>query len=95
MTEQLTISPVFKALTRPALIMGVDHDYMIYMSLLVVIAFIFSGSILSLLLVVPLYALGWVLCQIDPFIFKLIWVNASVGSTKNKVIWGCQSYAPF
>lgn len=93
--EALDISLFFKALSRPATIQGVDYDYFLIMLVSVVLAFIYTNNFLAFLLAAPLYLIGFVLCKIDPHIFRLLSVRASIGVVKNKRLWHCQSYAPF
>lgn len=92
--DQLDISPVFKALSRPAMMMGVDYDYILISGMIVMLAFIYTGNFLAFTLYFPLHLLGWILCRIDPFIFRLISARATVGAVKNKGLWQCQSYEP-
>jgi type IV secretion system protein VirB3 len=89
---QLHKAKVFKALSRPAMIMGVDYDYFYLSSLLVMLVFVYSENIGALFLFAPMHLVGWILCKIDPFIFKLISARASIGILKNKNFWGAQSY---
>lgn len=93
--ELLDISPVFNALTRHAKFMGVDYDYFLISGLVMILAFINSGNFLSFLLFLPLHLVGWILCKIDSHIFKLLSVKATVGTTRNKSFWHCQSYEVF
>jgi len=93
--DLLNISPIFKALARPSMIMGVDYDYFYIATLVVMLVFIYTDNFLAFALFLPLYLIGWVLCQIDPHIFKLISARASIGVIKNKKIWQCQSYEAF
>lgn len=93
--ELLDIAPVFNALTRNAKFMGVDYDYFLISGLVVVLAFINSGNFLALLLFFPLHLIGWILCKIDPHIFKLLSVKATIGTIRNKSLWRCQSYEVF
>ncbi len=95
MQHELLIHPVFKALSRPMSIMGVDYDYFFIVGLGVMLAFVFSGSFKAFLVLPPLHLLGWILCLIDRHIFRLLSVRAAIGLTRNTKLWGCQSYAPF
>jgi type IV secretion system protein VirB3 len=90
--DNLDISTVFKALSKPTSLMGVDYNYLAISSTVVVLLFIFTKSFFVLLLFLPLHLIGWILFQIDPHIFKIILVRAEIGMTRNKSLWGCQSY---
>lgn len=93
--ELLDIAPVFNALTRHAKFMGVDYDYFLISGLVVILAFINSGNFLAFLLFFPLHLVGWILCKIDPHIFRLLSVKASIGTVRNKSVWLCQSYEAY
>jgi type IV secretion system protein VirB3 len=93
--EALDLSIVFKALAKPATLMGVDYDYFLISGLVVMLVFITSDSFLAFLLFVPLHIAGWILCRMDPHIFRLLSVRASIGSVKNHSLWNCQSYEAF
>lgn len=90
--DPLHTSPVFNALSKPALIMGVDYDYFFISGILVMLVFIYSDNLLAFLLFFPLHLIGWVLAKIDPHIFRLLSVRATLGVVKNKSLWRCQSY---
>lgn len=92
MDDELDLSPLFLALTKPPMIMGVEHDFFIIAFFVVICVFIMSGNLLSLLAFIPLHAVGWLLTYIDPNIFKLLSVQAGLGMTRNKQFWGCESY---
>jgi type IV secretory pathway VirB3-like protein len=86
---------IFKALTKPAMFLGVDYDFFYIACLVVMLVFIFSDNFLALLIYFPLHFCGWLLCQIDPAIFKLLSIRANIGFIKNKSIWSCQSYEAY
>ena len=89
------ISMIYKALSKPAFIMGVDYDYFLISGTATMLAFIFTDKFLALLLFLPLHLIGWILCQLDPHIFRIISVRAMIGVTKNQSLWSCQSYDAF
>jgi len=91
---ELDIHPVFLALTKPPMIMGVVYDYCLISATLVMCGFILTKSFTSLLLFGPLHFLGWILTKLDPHIFKILSVRATLGSAPNKAFWGCESYEP-
>lgn len=95
MSEALSTSPVFRALTKPAMILGVLYDYFYLSGLLSLLVFIFSGNLLAWLVFLPLHLVGVLLCRLDPHIFTLLSVRASIGCNKNKNLWGHQSYEYF
>lgn len=88
-------SIVFKALLRSPTFFGVDYDYFLITLGAVVIIFIYANSFMSLLLYLPLHAIGFLLQLTDPHIFKLLSVRSAIGTIKNKALWKCQSYEPY
>ncbi len=93
--EALQLSIVFKALTRPPTLFGVDYDYALVEGMVVFLAFINTHNFLAFILIIPFHLIGYVLCKIDTHIFRIISVRASIGAVKNKKLWGCQSYESF
>ncbi len=88
MSEPLIISPVFRALTKPAMILGVLYDYFYLSGLISLIVFIYSGNLLAWLVFLPLHLIGVILCRIDQHIFSLLSVRANIGMVRNKNLWG-------
>lgn len=95
MQEPLWVSPLFKGLTKPHRLMGIDYDYFIVISLISVLAFILSNHFLLGFIFAPLHLLGLILGRIDPHIFRLLSIRALLGSTKHKAIFNCQYYEAF
>ena len=89
---QLEISMVFKALSRPIMFMGVDYNYFFIYGMFIMLVFIYSSNFIAFILIFPLHLSGWILSKIDPHIFKLLSVRATIGVVKNKFVWKCQSY---
>lgn len=93
--EPIVVSPLFQALSKPAQLWGVDYQFVLMSGMGVILVFIASNSLFSLLLFLPLHVLGWILGQVDRHIFKLISVRAQIGRTPNSGHWGGQSYDAF
>ena len=93
--DRLLISPLFVALTKPAMIMGVTLDYFGICAMIALCGFIVTSSALYLLLYIPLHILGVIGCMIDHNIFRLVMKKSECLPVENKSIWGCQSYEPF
>lgn len=88
-----TSVPVFKALTRPPMKMGVTMGYLIFEIILVEILFIGCGSLLYTLVVIPMHVTGYLVCLKDPHYFDLIHMKAIVlPTTLNRSFWGGNSY---
>jgi type IV secretory pathway VirB3-like protein len=90
--DDLDISTIYTGLTRKILVGGIDYTYFMMMWLIVILLFINTGNFLMILMALPLYLVGYMLCKADPDIFSLVSARAGIGSVKNKRIWGCQSY---
>lgn len=87
-------STLFRALAKPAMMLGVHYDFCFIEAMLVMLVFIYSDHLWTLLLLFPLHLLGCVLCRIDPFIFRLLSIRAMIGRSSNFALWQCQSYGP-
>ncbi len=88
----LQITPVFQALSQPATLLGVDYDYFLVESIVVLLLFIGVNQFSVCLLLIPLHLVGWLLARFDPHAMRLLSVRATIGMTKNKTLWGVQSY---
>ncbi len=93
---ELIISPIFKGLTRPTMMLGVTLEYAVINLVACAILFIASSQILlTLFLFIGIHIGGMILCYVD---YQLMNVMASylrcVG-VPNYKYWGCASYEPF
>ena len=95
MNSSLSISPLFTGLTRPPMLMGVTIEYLMVSIFIPMIAFGFGQSFFYLGLWFPCYIAGWVLCRLDPHIFKILGKKVRCVNVPNKRIWGCQAYEPY
>ena len=91
----LHISPVFTGLTRPPMMMGITVDYLFISFLCSYGLFMLTGNPTFLIIYIPMHFFGWIVCRIDPNIFRVIIKTIECPSVRNKKIWGCQSYEPF
>ena len=92
--EKLWISHLFVGLTRPPMMMGVTVEYLSLCFMITVCAFILTNSFCYLLIYFPLHAIGWLACQVDCHIFRLLSKRWECQNVPNKSLWGCQSYDP-
>ena len=93
--ERLDISPVFNALTRPAMMMGVTLEYCAASFIFSMCLFIFLGSLPWIGIYFPLHMAGWIGCRFDYNIFNVLFKKMECLGVKNKKLWGCVSYEPF
>lgn len=75
--------PLFAALTRPAMAFGVALEGLIVGIGFVAVIFIGSGSLLTLLLYIPIHATMYVMCLKNPRCFRILWLMLN---TKGKSI---------
>ncbi len=93
--EDLMINPLFVALTRPPMLLGVTMDYLGLNVMVALCGFIAFSSPLFLIMVLPLHMLGVMVCAIDHNIFRLLYTRLHCQTVPNKSRWGCQSYEPY
>lgn len=87
--------PLFVGPTRPTVILGVPYEALIAEGLITSLAFMASGSLLYLLVFVPIHAVSYLVCKAEPRAFQLIllWL-ATKGKNQNRAFWGASSYSP-
>lgn len=94
--EALETSPLFGALTRAPMTMGVTLEYHALNLMISVICFIGLGSLFYLGLFVPLHLFGWAVCSYDPQFFAVLQKKLLyLPNLPNHSIWGVRSYEPF
>jgi type IV secretion system protein VirB3 len=93
----LTIDPVYLALTRPAMVLGVSYTALLVNMILTAELFLVTRSLPWLLVCVPVHGLQWLLCQQEPRIFELVslWgrtrAPALLGNFRH---WRASGYSP-
>lgn len=90
--EVLWSSPVFVGLTRPPMLFGVTVEYLSICFMLTISAFVLTNSFRYLMIYIPLHLIGWLACQVDRHIFRLLSKRWECQPVPNKYLWGCQSY---
>lgn len=93
----IEVHPLFLALTRPAMTMGVTLEYHLLNLMLSVISFIAMGNLLYLLTFVPVHLFGCAMFRYDVNFFAIkTKATLYTGSNRaNKNLWGVGSYEPF
>lgn len=93
--ERAEVDPVFLAMTRPQMAMGVTFSFFVINLMVTTVAFLVSKSFLAFFIGIPVHAAGYLLCLKDPRIFE-IWQVRLVKTpiTRNKSFWRANSYAP-
>ena len=91
--SEVQAHPLFTGLTRPAMIFGVTVDYLSFSAMVAMCAFIMTSSVFAALIFIPLHVVGWIGCQFDHHIVRLLSTALTCRPVPNKRLWGCQSYA--
>jgi type IV secretion system protein VirB3 len=90
--EELFIHPVYLALTRPPMFLGVTLDYLLLSATLVLCFFMLSGNAAYAALYFPLHVFGWIGCKYDVYFLRVLLVRKECPLVANYRYWGCQSY---
>lgn len=93
--EPIEINPIFLALTKPPMMLGVTVDYLMMTGMFSFILFMFTHRIALLLVFIPLYVAGWAVCYQDANQFKVLMTRVNAGFSPLKSSIGCHSYAPY
>jgi type IV secretion system protein VirB3 len=94
MMTDITINPLFGALTRPAMTAGVTFEYHILNLMASMSAFIAISPLFGLIFI-PLHVFGWMVCRFDTHFFTICYKRLSLPQIPNKPIWRVRAYEPF
>jgi type IV secretion system protein VirB3 len=94
-TMDMNVQPLFSALTRPPMMLGVTLDYLGVSGVIAICLFIAVGNPLYFLACIPLHVVGWLLCRMDVNMFRVLFKKLDCPPVGNKRYWGCQSYEPY
>lgn len=88
-------SLLFLGLIRPPRLMGLPMFYAVIWMAGTVIGFVWSESFWTIPIAVVLYVAFWIAAEWDPHFFDVASiVSRETRSTKNRDIWGGDSYEP-
>jgi len=95
MADSLHQEPVFTALTRPQMFLGVTYSFFIANVILAAELFLIFKSFWAVAVAGMVHLAGVLLCLREPRIFDL-WITrvSRCPRVKNYAIWGCNSYHP-
>lgn len=93
--EELHISPIFGALTRPAMTAGVTVEYHGLNLVLSVCAFIAMNNLLYGALFIPIHVFGWMVCQNEPRTFSILRAKFAMPAHPNQTLWKVRAYEPY
>jgi type IV secretion system protein VirB3 len=93
--EQLEFDILFAGITRPAMLFGVTLDFALANGFTAAMILIGSGNPLFLLMIIPIHAIGFVVCLNDPRFFSVIkcWL-INMSRCPNRWFWGKPTYNP-
>lgn len=88
-------TPLFLALTRPTKYLGLPIEYLVILASGVVIPFMWTQKLIVLFAGVPVYIVLWFAADREPNFFAVMRVSfGTMARTKNRMIWGGDSYGP-
>ena len=95
--EKLIVDPLFKGLTREAMIKGVTFGYFGAEVFAVAIPYILTKNLFLLLWAIPLHLIGVAICAFNPKLFGEIgkFVEYWVRHTATRSLFGGNNYNPF
>ena len=93
--QELDRDPLFVALTRPQMLLGVTYGYAIGNAIVTTELFLLFKSVWVLAVALVLHVAGWLACLRDPRIFNLWIVKVQrCPRVRNYRLWRCNSYRP-
>lgn len=92
--QELHISHLFTALTRPAMRAGVTFEYHMLNLMVSMCAFIGLSPLYGLVFV-PLHLFGWMVCRYDTHFFTLCAKRFYLPQVANASLWRARAYEPF
>jgi len=86
---------LFAGATRPAMMFGVTFDYLIISGMVTAMFFLGTGNLLYMLMIVPMHALGVLVCANDPrnITVFISWMTV-MAKCRNRMFWGSSTYIP-
>jgi type IV secretion system protein VirB3 len=78
---RLQADPLFQALARPPMIMGVSYTFFVFNALLCLVGFIQTNNFIVLFFAAPvIHAVGYLLCMKEPRAVELMILRCSTGT---------------
>jgi type IV secretion system protein VirB3 len=93
--EGLDRDPLFVALARPQMLLGVTYGFLIGNAVVTTELFLVFKSVWVLLVAIGVHVTGWLACLREPRIFEL-WLTKvrRCPRIRNYRLWRCNSYRP-
>lgn len=93
--EAVEIVPVFLAMTRPAMLMGITYTFFALNGTLTTVVFLAANNLLAFVVGIPVQMIGYLVCLKDPRIFDIWRVRLLKTPThRNRRFWNANSYVP-
>ncbi len=93
--EELQTDPLFLGLTRPTTALGIPIGAFILEAMVVVIAFLASHNIFTMLIALPLHAGLYAISAKDGGIFHEVFLAVRTNApAQNRKLWRAASYSP-
>jgi type IV secretion system protein VirB3 len=88
--------PLFVGVTRPAMALGVTYGAALANGMVTVELFLLTRNLLALLVCIPVHAILWILCAVEPRFFELLLLHLRTrrGSRVSHSLWRAATYAP-
>ena len=91
--EGLDRDPLFVALTRPQMLLGVTYGFLVGNAIVTTELFLLFKSAWMLLAAVVIHLIGWIACLNEPRVFDLWLVKVRrCPRVRNYGLWRCNSY---
>jgi len=89
------ISPLFIGLTRPAMLLGVNVEFIGIELVVAMMVWSITANPVYLVVVLPLHLFGVICCLFDPHCFRILAKRLQCGITTNRKIWKSDRYEAF
>ncbi len=87
--------PLFKGLTRPAMMLGVTYSGIIINAMIAIVLFLMFNNLLFLLIAIPIHLVMYLVCMWEERFFDLIVVFLKTkGGDGLRMMYNASSYRP-
>jgi type IV secretion system protein VirB3 len=86
--EDPIITPLVKALTQTPTLWGVPYIYFMFIGVVSAVVFLATKNLLTLAVILPLYAIGRIMVARDKQIFEILMIRGRKCPPRNRAFWG-------
>lgn len=87
--------PVFKGMTRPAMMWGVTYSGLIINAMICIVLFIGLNNVLLMFIAIPVHLLMFVICEWEERFFDLAIIHFKTkGGDARRYLYNASSYRP-